>query len=88
MKKSKAIKLVLVTGLLGSGGAAFGNGIHKTSLSTHLITTNNGKIFAGNIIARKGYFNPADTAHGPTIIAAHGITHHGFGFWGAHSAAS
>lgn len=88
MKKSKAIKLVLVTGFLGSGGAAFGNDIHKTLLSTHFTTSVAGKRFAGSAIGRNGYFNQPDTAHGPTIVAVHGIIHHGFGFWGAHSAAS
>jgi len=89
MKKSKTIKLVLVSGLLASGSASFSNHIHKAGSISSLITkSTTKKTFAGNDVTRYSYFTQQDSVkHSPGAIYD-AIVRGGLGFFGGHSAAS
>lgn len=88
MKKSKAIKLVLVTGLLGAGTHASANLAHKLNC---LITKSPiGKSFKNFNAPPSGYFKQDDTAsHSVGGGFAHtAVIRGGWGSFGHHSCVS
>jgi hypothetical protein len=63
MKKSKVIKLVLVSSLLGSGSIKFSNAAPEHTLITSPIKKSESKkSFAGMSLARNGYYSEKDTS--------------------------
>jgi len=86
MKKSKVIKLVLVSSLLGSGSVTFSNAApDHTLVASHIKNPETKKSFAGISLARNGYCSEKDTAE--RHIGSGGFFHPvivrgGFGLFG------
>jgi hypothetical protein len=72
MKKTRTIKLVLISGLIGSGGVVFGNKINHNTLS-----------FKSNDVIRAGYYSSKDTLEDHSGIGI--ISRGGFGIFGHHA---
>ena len=86
MKKSKAIKLVLVTSLLGTGANTFANNADVNRISNSTVF----KISKGFAINKHGYFNQPDstTHHGGSSGFVAPAKRGGWGIFGHHSSAS
>ncbi|WP_428330673.1 hypothetical protein [Mucilaginibacter sp.] len=87
MKKSKTIKLVLITGLLGAGNTSQANVAHKlNSLYTRSTVK---KTFKSNHIEPVGYYSALDTSSGRRVSSGGFFPptarRGGFGFFGHYS---
>ena len=86
MKKSKAIKLVLVTSLLGTGANTFANNtdVNRIANSTAF------KISNRSAASKHGFFNQPDstTHHGGSSGFVAPAKRGGWGIFGHHSSAS
>jgi hypothetical protein len=89
MKKSKAIKLVLVSSLIGSGINTFGSSLYKYPLTSNFtIRSKASKSFTA---MPSGYsYDPDSLKHFAIsgFIAHNSVARGGWGFFGHHSSVS
>jgi hypothetical protein len=89
MKKSKAIKLVLVSSLSGSGINTFGSGLYKYPLTSNF--TVKSKASKSFTAMPSGYSYDPDSLKHATVfgfIAHISVTPGGWGFFGHHTSVS
>jgi hypothetical protein len=81
MKKSKTIKLVLITSLIGSGGSVFGHAAHNNAITGPFFIKSNTKVrFADNNFIRTGYYSGQDSVKSHPESGS--VTRGGWGFFG------
>jgi hypothetical protein len=87
MKKSKVVKLVFLTGLIGTNGTAFGNTVNKYSNLNSSVR----KMFSGYSTSHNGYHFKQDSVKhmsGSSFLLHPVIKRGGWGIFGHHHSTS